>query len=101
VAAFCGIGNPAGFRHTLAVCGYDVVDFREFPDHHVYSSRDLDAVADAARRADAVAIVCTLKDLVKVRFERLADCPLRAVRVGLEISAGREAFEARLAVLVP
>ena len=21
VAAFCGVGNPAGFRHTLAVCG--------------------------------------------------------------------------------
>ena len=26
VAALCGIGNPAGFRHTLATCGYQVVD---------------------------------------------------------------------------
>src|SRR5262249_1316013 len=31
VAAFCGIGNPAGFRHTLAGCGYDVAGLREFP----------------------------------------------------------------------
>src|SRR4029079_11919366 len=33
VAAFCGIGNPAGFRHTLSQCGVDVAAMREFPDH--------------------------------------------------------------------
>jgi tetraacyldisaccharide 4'-kinase len=37
VLAFCGIGNPAGFRHTLAACGYRVVEFLEFPDHHGYT----------------------------------------------------------------
>jgi len=34
IAAFCGVGNPAGFRHTLESCGFDMAGFREFPDHH-------------------------------------------------------------------
>ncbi len=28
VAAFCGIGNPAGFRHTLEACGCDIAAWR-------------------------------------------------------------------------
>ena len=49
VAAFCGIGNPAGFRHTLAACGYTVADFREFPDHHAYTPRDTDRPGQVGR----------------------------------------------------
>ena len=45
VAAFCGIGNPAGFRHTLQACGCQVVDFREFPDHHPYNRADVESLA--------------------------------------------------------
>ncbi|MGH7138670.1 MAG: tetraacyldisaccharide 4'-kinase, partial [Pirellulales bacterium] len=37
IAGFCGIGNPAGFRHTLSRVGAEVVELREFPDHHAYS----------------------------------------------------------------
>ena len=40
VAAFCGIGNPAGFRHTLAATGCELVAWREFPDHHAYTAAD-------------------------------------------------------------
>ena len=38
VAAFCGIGNPAGFRHTLTATGCEPVAWREFPDHHAYTT---------------------------------------------------------------
>ncbi len=38
VLAFCGIGNPSGFRQTLANCGARIQAFREFPDHHRYSA---------------------------------------------------------------
>jgi tetraacyldisaccharide 4'-kinase len=100
VLAFCGIGNPAGFRHTLAACGYRVVEFLEFPDHHGYTRRDLDRLVAAAGRFDVAAILCTRKDLVKLGSSRLGDRPLWAVRIGLEILAGREAFEARLARVV-
>jgi len=93
VLAFCGLGNPAGFRHTLEVCGYNVAEFHEFPDHHAYRPGDLNALAAAVRRTAAEALVCTQKDLVKVGVDRLGDRPLWAIRVGIDFLAGREEFE--------
>ena len=69
LAAFCGIGNPAGFRHTLAACGYKVAGFREFPDHHAYTPR-LDGLAAWAKESGAAALLCTQKDLVKLPLDR-------------------------------
>ena len=90
VLAFCGLGNPAGFRHTLAVCGYEVCEFREFPDHYQYLPADLESLAAAAARLNVEAVVCTQKDLVKINRDRLGDRPLWAVRVGIDFLAGRE-----------
>ncbi len=43
VAAFCGIGNPEGFRRTLQpLCG-SLIDFRVFPDHHDYAGADVES----------------------------------------------------------
>jgi tetraacyldisaccharide 4'-kinase len=99
VLAFCGIGNPAGFRHTLAACRCEVAEFREFADHHPYDRRDCDALAAAAERLDVAAVVCTHKDLVKLAVDRLGDRPLRAIRIGLEILEGQEVLEKRLSAL--
>lgn len=99
VAAFCGIGNPGAFRRTLERCGCEIVAWRAFPDHHGYSAADL---AELARWADAVpadAVVCTHKDLVKLRRGVMSMRPLAAVVIGLEIVAGLAAWEARLSEL--
>jgi tetraacyldisaccharide 4'-kinase len=98
VLAFCGLGNPAGFRHTLAVCGYEVVEFHEFPDHHSYGPGDLSALAVAARQSGAEGLLCTQKDLVKIGVDRLGDRPLWAVRVGIDFLAGRVEFEKELLI---
>lgn len=100
VAAFCGIGNPAGFRHTLDRCGYNMIDFREFPDHYAYTPRDIESLAAWANSLNVAAVVCTEKDLVKLAIDRLGRLPLWAVSIGLEVVAGREALEARLAALL-
>src|SRR5262249_25999178 len=42
VAAFCGIGNPEGFRRTLVDQGTRLTAFRSFPDHHPYSRADVE-----------------------------------------------------------
>ena len=96
IAAFCGLGNPAGFRHTLDQCGYRVVGFREFADHYQYSQTDIDSLARWADRLDVAAVVCTHKDLVQLRVDQLGCSPLWAVAIGLEFLAGLEDLETRL-----
>jgi len=100
VAAFCGIGNPAGFRHTLATLGCNVAAWREFPDHHAYSREDVESIATWARDSDAELLLCTRKDLVKLRVPAIGGVPLRAVGVELKFLAGKETLVTVLAPIV-
>ncbi len=99
VAAFCGIGNPAGFRHTLDSCGYDVVAFKEFPDHHRYDRNDVEQLQQWGQHTPADAVLCTAKDLVKIGLDRLGPLPLYALTIGIEFLNGQQELEAQLAAL--
>jgi tetraacyldisaccharide 4'-kinase len=96
VAAFCGIGNPAGFRHTLDECGCSVTAWREFPDHYAYHPADIETLAGWAQGSPAEMIVCTHKDLVKLAVDELSGRPLRAITIGMEFLAGQEALESNV-----
>ncbi len=96
VAAFCGIGNPAGFQRTLAACGCRVAGFRAFPDHYAYRQADWLELAAWAERLGASAVLCTRKDLVKLPPDGIGGRPLWAVGVEIVFQEGQEAFEARL-----
>ncbi len=96
VAAFCGIGNPAGFRHTLAAITGKLAAWREFPDHHAYTPADQSALIQMARNSKSEAIVCTEKDLVKLRQNQLGDVPLWAVSIEMQFLRGQEALERML-----
>lgn len=103
VAAFCGLGNPAGFRHTLAAAGLSVADFLELPDHCAYDAREMAKLtAWLSSVPQASAVVCTRKDLVKIPHEKIAERPLWAVEIELAISRGEaeitEALEQLLKV---
>lgn len=99
VLAFCGLGNPAGFRQTLAACGPQVVDFQEFPDHHDYSSRDLEGLSGWVDQHEVQMIVCTHKDLVKIDTDELCEVPLLALVVELQIVVGADDLAATLAMI--
>lgn len=101
VAAFCGLGNPEGFRRTLAGAGLDVVAWRVFPDHHAYTREDVESLRAwvASERVDAV--LCTHKDLVKLGIDQLGPCPLWALAIGLEIMQGEQELIDRLEMLRP
>lgn len=101
VVGFCGIGNPEGFRRTLVGLGCDLVDFREFPDHHAYQRADVEALTKAALDANAEVLVCTHKDLVKLRIDSLAGRPLKAVVVGVEFLVGETELVEKLEAVVP
>ena len=100
VAAFCGIGNPEGFRQTLLRLNYDLVDFRIFPDHHPYTREDLEELTRWLERIKAQVAICTEKDLVKIGLDQLGQIPLWALRVEIEFLSGREVLEAQLRPIV-
>lgn len=88
VAAFCGIGNPAGFRKTLAEIGAEPDDarFRAFPDHHHYGPRDSENLATWGRSVGATLLLATRKDLVKIPSTELGGIPLWGVDQTLEFA---------------
>jgi tetraacyldisaccharide 4'-kinase len=97
VAAFCGIGNPEAFRHSLLALGCRLVAFRAFADHHAYREGDLDALAAGARRLPGDGLVLTTqKDLVKLSRSELAGRALWALRIQLQVTAGRHLLERKL-----
>jgi tetraacyldisaccharide 4'-kinase len=102
VAAFCGIGNPGGFRKTLGRLGVDIVAWRTFPDHHAYSRDDLEELGRWAHQQPAdAALVTTQKDLVKIGVQQLGDRELWALRIRLRILSGAEVLEDKLRQVVP
>lgn len=101
VAAFCGIGNPAGFRHTLGTLGCEIVAWREFPDHHNYTRDDVAELSRWGHQADM--LVCTRKDLVKLRVPTLGGTALWAVNIEIGFLTGQENLEveiSRVATLI-
>lgn len=95
--AFCGIGNPDGFRKTLATAGITVLDLVEFPDHHHYERSDLQQLTDSARKMSATSLVTTVKDLVKIEPEWAGSIPLLALNIKAEVTSGRQALDEALA----
>jgi tetraacyldisaccharide 4'-kinase len=100
IAAFGGLGNPLAFRRTLDSLGYQLVAWREFPDHSAYDATRIDELQSWVRNAHPEAVVCTHKDLVKIARTELADSPLWAVEVAISFSAGLDRLERLLRPLV-
>jgi tetraacyldisaccharide 4'-kinase len=81
LVAFAGIGRPEKFRDSLTRSGAVIAGFQAFPDHHAYTIGELAALADQARRADAL-LVTTEKDWVRLDADwrgRIAPVPVRIV----------------------
>jgi tetraacyldisaccharide 4'-kinase len=100
IAAFCGIGNPEGFRRTVLPLCRQLRDLRVFPDHHSYSAEDVRSLERWATEAGANLVLTTQKDLVKLRAGLLGPAPLRALRIGLELTAGGDIMDDVLARLL-
>ncbi len=99
--ACCGIGNPIGFLSTLEQSGIHVAGQQIFRDHHKYSELDLIRVEANARQSGCEAIVCTLKDLVKIRRYQTASLPLCAITIEMEFTRGLERLQTKIDALLP
>lgn len=90
--AFCGIGNPEGFRKTLESAEVPIIDLVEFPDHHHYDQDDIQNLTATAEKLGAQALITTLKDLVKIEAEWLSSVSLLALNIEAQITSGEEAL---------
>jgi tetraacyldisaccharide 4'-kinase len=73
LALVSGLGRPQAFEKSLqATCGFHCFGHMSFPDHHDFTASDVQGVLARSRGSDR--IVCTEKDLVKLKaFEDLYD----------------------------
>ena len=65
VIAFCGLGIPEKFKNTLEKEGFDIAEWHTFPDHHVFSEKDLEKLIKKAGKLKA-RLITTEKDAVRI-----------------------------------
>jgi len=83
IAALSGIANPAYFRYLLERAGAKVEDEIVFPDHHVYSRRDIPIIQRGMHKAEC--IVTTEKDAAKLSGVIKGDFPTMSLGINLNI----------------
>ena len=65
VLAFAGIGRPEKFFDTLKTTGAILAATEAFPDHHVYTTEDLQKLV-AAADANQLKLITTAKDAARI-----------------------------------
>ena len=96
VASFCGVGNSVAFSQAVRGLFPEVVHDASFSDHHRYTEKELSGLAASAKQAGASVLICTHKDLVKIRRTEIHDLPVYALIVDLEFLSGQSDLESRL-----
>lgn len=89
VAAFCAVGNPHSFFEHVRRSGYELALQKYYPDHHVYSQDEIDALAQQAKEAGAEALITTAKDAVKLRTLSFS-LPCYVLEIEMSIENGEE-----------
>lgn len=96
VYALSAIANPQAFLITLSNLGAKIAGMQSFPDHHVYTSEELDSVWREAAERGADLVVTTQKDRVKTGWREGSKVPLAELRVEFEVVRGKETIESAL-----
>jgi tetraacyldisaccharide 4'-kinase len=93
ILALSGIAHPDTFSSMLRKCGMKIVREAIFPDHHLYTTKDLSYIEEKTKGADG--IVTTEKDMVKLKKLDIDHLPIRALRIEMKIWE-EEAFYKRV-----
>jgi tetraacyldisaccharide 4'-kinase len=98
-AAFCGVGNPEGFRRTAAdlIGGNPAAKSLAFPDHHHYGAADVQQIIAHAHSQNAELLLTTEKDVVKFADVELGARPLWALRIDVEFTHNGDAVQQAVA----
>ena len=93
VLAFCGLGNPDAFRQTVNSLGCVCEQFNVYPDHYQYTNTDQNDIISLARESKVDAIVCTMKDYVKLSDAMTrSPVPVYGIEINMEFLTGEKEF---------
>lgn len=65
-AAFCGIGDPRCFEHTLLSLDVDLRKMIAFMDHYVYQQKDINKICSICHKEGLEILLTTQKDSAKI-----------------------------------
>jgi tetraacyldisaccharide 4'-kinase len=102
VAVVSAIGNPAAFEATVESCDAEIVDSRRLADHDSYTTETVPALGQWIESlGDRIErVVCTHKDLVKLKTKVLGGRPLQAIVIELTLISDREPLDALLEAIL-
>lgn len=95
IMAVSAIGNPASFEQTLSDLGTVIIESLRYPDHHDYTTQEMEDILHQAQKMGAEAIVITEKDAVKVPaavMQEGLDIPVYVICVEVTFQQGKDEF---------
>lgn len=96
VMVFSAIGNPSSFEQTLSSIGLNILEAVRYPDHHDYGMLEMQYINELASREQAVAMVTTAKDAVKIPTEFIYSdrkIPLYILNMEIQVTSGMDKLE--------
>ena len=96
VGAFCGLGNPSQFFQSLEELGAEIVEKKELPDHGSWSATKLSNWIDLCKEKEAICIVCSEKDFVKLDAKIQYKLPVCFLEIMFKLEYGVQAYRALL-----
>lgn len=102
VITICAIGNPAAFEKSVEHCGAKILDRIQFPDHDDFGPQAMSSLRERVEKQleDLDVLICTHKDLVKIRTDRVAGIPLMAVSIELSFCSDPKPLHDKLDALI-
>lgn len=97
VMVFSAIGNPSSFEQTLSSIGVNILEAVRYPDHHDYGMLEMQYISERAKNLNAVAMIATSKDAVKIPTEFIYSerkIPLYILNMDICITEGDDECQA-------
>lgn len=92
--AMTGIASPESFYNILNEHNAELVGKKKFPDHHSFSTADINEVLIESVKEDAT-IVVTEKDMIKIK-KLTKDSRVLYLKISLEFVSGQDKVESAL-----
>ena len=89
--AFCGLARPEKFQNTLAEEKLKILKFYDYPDHHSFTTKELEKLLQESREQNAI-LITTEKDFVRIPTAFRAGIKILPIEIIFEDPSGLATF---------